>query len=175
MPFNHKPRKCDWNKTIVSLTPAKRLQIILPFAMGYFLSYLYRVINAVLAPNLVTDIGIDPSQLGLLTGAYFITFGTFQVPLGVLLDRYGPRRIESLLLLVAAAGAWIFAHATTLYGLVLGRGLIGLGVSACLMAAFKAYVIWFPRQQLPQINGIQMAAGGMGALFATAPVEARKL
>ena len=125
-----------------------------------------------LAPNLAGDIGVDPSELGLLTAAYFITFGLFQLPLGVLLDRFGPRRIEAALLIVAAAGAFVFANATNLAGLVLGRALIGFGVSACLMAAFKAFVIWFPKQQLPQINGFQMAAGGLGALVATSPVEA---
>ncbi len=148
-----------------------RLRIILPFALGYFLSYLFRVINAVIAPDLAVAIGLDPADLGLLTAAYFITFAASQLPLGVLLDRFGPRRIEAGLLVAAAIGAFVFANAHSLAGLVIGRGLIGLGVSACLMAAFKAFVIWFPRRQLPLINGFQMAAGGMGALAATAPVE----
>jgi predicted MFS family arabinose efflux permease len=148
-----------------------RLRIILPFAVGYFLSYLFRVINAVIAPDLAVAIGLDPADLGLLTAAYFITFAAFQLPLGVLLDRFGPRRIEASLLVAAAIGAFVFANSRSLAGLVIGRGLIGLGVSACLMAAFKAFVIWFPRRQLPLINGFQMAAGGMGALAATAPVE----
>jgi predicted MFS family arabinose efflux permease len=150
---------------------AKQLQVFLPFALGYFLSYLYRVINAVLAPDLAADLGVGPSGLGLLTATYFITFAAFQLPLGILLDRFGPRRIEAGLLILAAAGAFIFANAHTLTGLVIGRGLIGFGVSACLMAAFKAFVIWFPKQQLPRINGFQMAAGGLGALAATSPVE----
>ena len=154
-----------------SISFAKRLQVFLPFALGYFLSYLYRVINAVLAPDLAVDMGLDPSGLGLLTAVYFITFAAFQLPLGVLLDRFGPRKIEAALLIVAAAGAFVFANAGTLTGLVIGRGLIGFGVSACLMAAFKAFVIWFPKQQLPRINGFQMAAGGLGALAATSPVE----
>ena len=150
----------------------KLLRIFLPFAFGYYLSYLYRVVNAVMAPNLVADLGVDPSDLGLLTAAYFLTFAAFQLPLGVLLDRFGPRRIESALLLFAALGAFVFARAGSLAGLVVGRAFIGFGVSACLMAAFKAYVMWFPRGQLPLINGLQMAAGGLGALSATAPVEA---
>jgi predicted MFS family arabinose efflux permease len=130
------------------------------------------VVNAVIAPNLVADMGVDPSDLGLLTAAYFLTFAAFQLPLGVLLDRFGPRRIESFLLLFAALGAFFFARAESLAGLVAGRALIGFGVSACLMASFKAYVMWFPRGRLPLINGLQMAAGGLGALSATAPVEA---
>jgi sugar phosphate permease len=150
----------------------KKLRVFIPFALGYFLSYLYRVVNAVLAPDLASELGIGPSELGLLTAAYFITFAAFQLPLGVLLDRFGPRKIESFLLIFAAAGAFIFSRAESVTGLVIGRALIGFGVSACLMAAFKAFVLWFRREQLPLINGFQMAAGGFGALTATAPVEA---
>ncbi len=150
----------------------KNLRIFIPFALGYFLSYLYRVVNAVLAPDLASELVIGPSELGLLTAAYFITFAAFQLPLGVLLDRFGPRKIESFLLIFAAAGAFVFSKAESVTGLVIGRALIGFGVSACLMAAFKAFVLWFRREQLPLINGIQMAAGGCGALTATAPVEA---
>jgi predicted MFS family arabinose efflux permease len=160
------------SETGPKLSGPKLLRIFLPFAFGYYLSYLYRVVNAVIAPNLVADMGVDPSDLGLLTAAYFLTFAAFQLPLGVLLDRFGPRRIESFLLLFAALGAFLFARAASLAGLVAGRAFIGFGVSACLMASFKAYVMWFPRRRLPLINGLQMAAGGLGALSATAPVEA---
>lgn len=148
------------------------LRVFLPFAAGYFLSYLYRVVNAVIAPDLIADIGVGPSTLGMLTAVYFISFASFQLPLGVLLDRFGPRRVEGTLLLFAGLGAFIFARAETLTGLVTGRAFIGFGVSACLMASFKAYTLWFPREKWPLIYGFQMAAGGLGALAATSPVEA---
>lgn len=148
------------------------LRIFPPFAAGYFLSYLYRAINAVLSPHLAADLGLDASALGLLTSIYFLTFAAFQLPLGVLLDRFGPRRVEATLLLFAAAGASLFAMGTRLTDLVVGRGLIGLGVSACLMASFKAFAQWFPAARLPAVNGWVLAAGGLGALAATAPVEA---
>lgn len=147
------------------------LRIFLPFALGYFLSYLYRVVNAVIAPDLVRDVGLDANELGMLTSAYFITFAAFQLPLGILLDRFGPRRTEAALLLFAALGAAVFALAESAAGLIVGRLLIGFGVSACLMAAFKAFVTWYPAQRLPLINGCQMAAGGLGALAGTIPVE----
>ena len=154
-------------------TPAwLALPVFLPFALGYFLSYLYRVVNAVIAPDLVRDVGLGAGDLGLLTSAYFLTFAAFQLPLGVLLDRFGPRRTEAALLLFAAAGALVFGLAESAGGLIAGRALIGFGVSACLMAAFKAFVMWFPKERLPLVNGCQMAAGGLGALAATAPVEA---
>lgn len=151
--------------------PHTLLRVFLPFAAGYFLSYLYRVVNAVIAPDLIADVGVGPSALGLLTASYFIAFASFQLPLGVLLDRYGPRKVEGALLVVAAIGAAIFAMAQQLFGLVLGRALIGFGVSACLMASFKAYSLWFAKEKWPLINGLQMASGGLGALAATSPVE----
>ncbi len=148
------------------------MRVFCPFAFGYFLSYLYRTVNAVIAPNLTQDLGLDPGSLGLLTSTYFLTFALFQLPLGVLLDRFGPRRVEAALLVVAAVGALVFAQADSLSGLLVGRALIGLGVSACLMAAFKAFVLWFPPERLPLANGVQMISGGLGALAATTPVEA---
>lgn len=147
------------------------LRVFFPFAFGYCLSYLYRTVNAVIAPDLVRDVGVDPASLGLLTSTYFLTFAAFQLPLGVLLDRYGPRRVEAGLLLFAAVGAFVFARADSLGGLLLGRALIGVGVSACLMAAFKAFTLWFHLDRLPLANGVQMISGGVGALAATTPVE----
>lgn len=151
---------------------AVMLRVLLPFAAGYFLSYLYRTINAVLSPHLVAALALDASDLGLLTSVYFLTFAAFQLPLGILLDRFGPRRVEAILLLVAASGAGLFAVSSSATELVLCRALIGLGVSACLMASFKAFVLWFPATRLPAVNGWILAAGGLGALTATAPVEA---
>lgn len=155
----------------MSIQPRLLLRVFVPFALGYFLSYLYRTVNAVIAPDLARDIGVNPADLGLLTSAYFLTFAAFQLPLGVLLDRYGPRRVEGILLLFAATGAFVFSQAETLFGLILGRALIGLGVSACLMAAFKAFTLWFPPERLPLANGVQMISGGIGALVATTPVQ----
>ena len=146
-------------------------RVYFPFALGYAISYFYRNTNAIIESDLVNELGLGPADLGLLTGAYFFSFAIFQLPLGILLDRYGPRRTEAVLLLFAALGAWIFSKADSLSGLILGRLLSGLGGSACLMAAFKAYVIWFSRGRLPMINGLQMAAGGLGALVATTPLQ----
>jgi predicted MFS family arabinose efflux permease len=149
----------------------RHLNVFLPFALAYFLSYFYRVVNAVIAPNLATELQIGPAELGFLTSTYFIAFASIQLPLGILLDRFGPRRIGAGLLLFAAAGALIFGLAADLSGLSLGRALIGLGVSSGYMAAIKAYTLWFPSRQWPRINGFHLAIGGLGALSATLPVE----
>lgn len=146
------------------------VRLFLPFAGGYFLSYLLRNVNAVIAPELTRELGVSAADLGLLTSAYLLAFGSFQLPLGVLLDRYGPRRVETTLLLLAAAGSAWFALGTSLGELALARALIGLGVCACLMASFKAFSVWYTADRLPSLNAAVMVAGGLGALAATTPL-----
>lgn len=143
--------------------------LILPFALGYLVSYLFRIVNAVAAPAILQDISLSAAELGLISSTYFIAFAAFQIPLGALLDRYQPHIITSRLLLIAAVGAVVFASSDQLLGLLIGRALIGLGVSACLMAAFKAFVLKLRTDQLPMANGLQLASGGLGALLATTP------
>ena len=146
-------------------------RVFVPFALGYVLSYLLRVVNAVIAPALINDLGLSASDLGLLTSANLFAFAAIQLPLGVLLDRYGPRKTEAALLIVAAIGTAVFALASSLALLAMGRALMGIGTSSCLMAAFTAYALWLPKEKLPAVNGYQMVAGGIGALMGTTPVE----
>lgn len=147
------------------------LRVFFVFACGYFLSYLYRSVNAVLAPDLVDAFGLGADRLGLLTSVYLLAFAGFQPVLGMLLDRFGPRRVEAALLVVAAIGAGTFAAAPGFDALVAGRALIGVGMCACLMAGLKANVLWFDGPRLSLINGLFLAAGGLGAVTAGVPVE----
>lgn len=147
------------------------LQLFLPFAAGFFLSYVYRTANAVIAPLIGQELGFGDAALGLLTSTYFLAFSLAQLPVGILLDRYGPRRVESALLVVAAIGALIYGLAHDLATLALGRAIIGLGVSACLMGPLKAFAIAYPKPQMASMTGWIMAAGGLGAIVAAAPLE----
>src|SRR5688572_1078174 len=155
-----------------SLPVNAMLVVFCPFAAGYFLSYFYRFVNAVIAKDLIADFGLAPSDLGLLTSAYFLSFAAAQLPLGVALDRYGPRRCTAALFLVAGAGALVFGLARDLTMLSAGRALIGLGVSAGLMGSIKAFTLWFPRERLISLTGWLIGIGSVGTLTATAPVEA---
>jgi len=146
-------------------------RIFLPFAGGYYLSYLFRTINAAIADRLASEMSLNATDLGLLTSVYFLSFASVQLPVGAALDRYGPRRVQSTLLLLAAAGAALFAEATTLPGLLLGRALIGLGVAGALIAGLKAIVLWLPKERLALANGSFIALGTAGAVTATEPVE----
>ena len=148
------------------------LVVFCPFAAGYYLSYFYRYVNAVIAKDLVRDFGLAPSDLGLLTSAYFLSFALAQLPLGVALDRFGPRRCTAALFCIAGAGALAFGLARDLTMLTWGRALIGLGVSAGLMGSIKAFTLWFPRERLTTLSGWMIGIGSVGTLSATAPLEA---
>ena len=148
------------------------LVVFCPFAAGYFLSFFYRNVTAIISKDLAAEFALTPDELGLLTSMYLLAFAAIQLPLGVMLDRYGPRRVVAGLLVCAAAGAVTFALARDLAMLSIGRALIGLGVSAGLMGAIKAFTLWFPLSRLATLNGLYLAVGGVGALSATAPAEA---
>ncbi|MBL8700580.1 MAG: MFS transporter [Alphaproteobacteria bacterium] len=135
------------------------------------MSYLLRGTNAVIAPQLAAEFAIAPADVGVLTSAYFAAFAAAQIPLGVLLDRYGPRRVNGTLFLIAGLGAFVYAHAASVPMLALGRALIGLGVCGGLMSGFKANVLYWPPQRLVLVNGILLAAGGIGAAIATLPLQ----
>ncbi len=145
--------------------------VFLPFAAGYFCSFLFRNVNSVVFPELTQQFGLSPSTLGLLTSAYFVTFAAAQLPLGILMDRYGPRRVNASMLLVAAVGALVFSQAAGMPGLLLGRALLGMGVAVCLMSSMTAFVIWFPRERTTTLFGWMLLIGSCGALAATKPVE----
>jgi len=147
------------------------LRIFLPFAAGFYVSYLLRNVNAIIAPELTRELGVSAADLGLLTSTYLFAFGIFQLPLGILLDRYGPRRVEGGLLVIAAVGSAFFTIGGSMPELAFARALIGLGVSACLMASFKAFSVWFPAERQHSLNAAVMVAGSLGALSVTTPVS----
>ena len=147
------------------------LTAFLPFALGYFLSFLFRSLNAVVAPVLRGELGLDDAAIGVITSIYLATFALAQLPAGVALDRFGPRRVAPLMLMLAALGAMVFALGHDALTLSIGRGLIGLGVSVALMSGFKANVLYWPIARLPLVNAVMMTFGGLGAAMATRPVQ----
>ncbi len=147
------------------------LRVFLCFAFAYFMSYAFRTINVVIAPDLVKDLGLNNADLGLLSSAYFIGFGATQIPLGLALDRFGPRITEAWVMILAVIGALIFAIAEDFTTLVMARVLIGMGVSACLMAAFSGFRAWYATSQQGQLASAMLVCGTSGALASTWPVH----
>ena len=146
-------------------------RLFFPFALAYFASVLLRNVNAVAAPELVRDFGLNAADLGLLTSLYFIAFTVAQLPLGSLLDRFDSARVNASALVVAAIGTTLFAFATDTAMLGLGRALIGLGGAVCLMSSRRAFAIWLPVPQQPMVNGLMFAVGTLGAIAATVPAQ----
>ena len=142
-----------------------------PFACGYLLSYLLRAVNAVVAPDLVADLSLTPAELGLLTSAYLLAFALFQLPLGILFDRYGPRRVQTALLALAAAGCALFALAPGFITLFAARAIIGLGFAGGLMSGFKATSLWVASERRALANSCIMAVGALGIIVATEPTQ----
>jgi predicted MFS family arabinose efflux permease len=143
----------------------------LAFVLGYFLTQLYRVVNAVAGPAVSGELGLDLATFGFVTSFYFLAYASIQLPLGVLLDRYGPNRVEGVLLLIATVGTVVFAMSDGVVMLTIGRALMGIGVSSGLMAAFKTFSAMVPPEKLPLTNGLHMAAGSLGVLAGGLPVE----
>ena len=146
-------------------------RIFLGFAFAYFLSALLRAVTATLAPAFSTELGLQAADLGLLAGAYFFGFAAMQLPLGHALDRFGPRRVLLALMALAVLGCAAFAAAGSLAGLLAARVLVGMGVSACLMAPLTSYRRLFtPTAQL-RANSWMLMSGSLGMVASTLPVQ----
>lgn len=152
--------------------PLSAIAIAVVTTLGalYIVSMFLRNSVGVIAPNLAAEIGLSPIQIGLLSSIYFFAFAAMQLPLGVALDRFGPKLCMLVSLSVTILGCAVFALARDAAGLVLGRALLGIGTASFLMAPVALYARWFPPERFSTFAGIQLGIGSLGALFATAPL-----
>jgi predicted MFS family arabinose efflux permease len=145
--------------------------VFLSFALAYFFSALVRAVTATISPVLSVELSLQPSDLGLLAGGYFLGFALTQLPLGTWLDRHGPRRVILGFLLLAVLGCAAFAMATSFYGLLAARVLTGRGGSACLMAPLTGYRRWLAPAAQMRANSWMLMTGSLGMVAATLPVQ----
>jgi len=145
--------------------------VFLAFAGAYFLSALLRGVTGTLAPTLAQEFALQARDLGLLSGGYFLGFSLTQLPLGRWLDRHGPRTVQMGFLGVAVLGCLVFATAGSFGGLLLGRMLVGAGVSACLMAPLTGYRRWFTSAAQLRANSWMLMTGSLGMVASTLPVQ----
>jgi MFS family permease len=148
----------------------KRYTIFILFTAAYFLSEFFRSTNAVIAPDLSAEMGLNAAQLGLMTSLFFATFAAMQLPVGVWLDRVGARRVTPLLMLVAVAGSILFATASGFGLLAAGRALIGVGMAGVLMGGLKILSRWFPPERFATLSGLLVGIGSLGSLVAATPL-----
>ena len=140
-------------------------------AAHYFYAFFQRVTPSVIDQELMRDFAATGSELGSLGGAYFFTYAGLQFPLGILLDRYGPRRIMAISALIAGIGSIGFGLAESLTPAIVGRLLVGAGVGVGLIGTMKLIMVWLPPSRFATITGITMFIGVVGALLGQTPVR----
>lgn len=145
--------------------------VFLSFAFAYFPSALVRGVVATLAPAFSAELQLSASELGLLAGAYFLGFAAMQLPLGSALDRFGPKRVLLVFLAVAVVGCSAFALADSFIALTIARALIGVGVSACLMAPMTSFRRSFDPTAQMRANSWMLMTGSLGLIASTLPVQ----
>jgi MFS family permease len=153
------------------LTRRVAVAVFLSFAFAYFFSALVRGVTATLAPVFSAELGLSSGELGLLAGAYFFGFAVSQLPMGSALDRYGPRRVLLACLTLAVLGCAAFAMARDFVELTLARGLIGVGVSAGLMAPMTSFRNNFKPEAQIRATSWMLMTGSLGMVASTLPVH----
>ncbi|WP_243374620.1 MFS transporter [Microvirga solisilvae] len=138
----------------------------------YAVSQFLRNSVGVIANDLARELSLSATQTGFLSSAFFFTFAAVQIPIGILIDRYGPKRVTLATAVIAVAGTVLFALAPSASMLIAARALMGLGCSTFFMAPLVIYARRFPPQRFAALTSIQMGGANLGTLAATAPLAA---
>ncbi|MES0349998.1 MAG: MFS transporter, partial [Desulfobacteria bacterium] len=139
-------------------------------AFGYILVYFHRLCPAVVAVDMMRDLHAGGALLGLLGSAYFYPYALMQLPAGLLSDSWGPRRTITLFFTIAFAGSLLLGFAPSLFWAIVGRTLVGLGVSMLFVPTMKVLAEWFRIREFATMTAILMAMGGLGSLTAATPL-----
>ena len=148
------------------------VQVTFPLAAANVMNQAARMVMAIVGPVLAVELGLSAIELGVLAASLFAAYAAAQLPLGVALDAFGARRVQTVLMLLAAIGFAIFALSPGFAGLVAARIVLGIGISAGLMAVIKAHADWFERSRVAHVTGIATAIGALGSALTTSPVQA---
>lgn len=155
---------------MTKIDPFRGLLIVSIFSALYVLSVFYRVSNAIIAPNLYRDLGLNAETLGILGGSFFYSFALVQIPLGPMLDRIGPRIVVTCFSFVGALGAFLFAFGESFTVALFGRVLNGIGMACILMGALKVFTLEFPGNKFTTLTGIVISLGTIGNILAASPL-----
>ena len=154
-----------------SVPPGKRAWVILGVCLwGFLFSSFYRVSVTVISPQLAGELGLDASQLSVISAAFFYVFAMSQLPLGVVLDRWGSRRVMTFLSGLAVAGSLLFSLSYSASWLVVARAFIGLGMGCNMIGTMVLIGSWFPPRQFATLTGIIVGVGTAGQLLAASPL-----
>ena len=148
------------------------VKVTFPLASAHFVNQAARTVMAIVGPVLAVELGLSAVELGTLAACLFGAYAATQLPLGVALDAFGARRVQTTLMLVTALGFAVFALSPGFAGLAVARLLLGVGISAGLMAVLKGHADWFERRRVAKVTGIATAIAALGSTVTTSPVQA---
>jgi MFS family permease len=136
----------------------------------YVVSQFLRNSVGVIAPDLAAEVDLSAAEIGLLSSSFFFAFAAVQLPLGVAIDRFGPKACLLACAAVTVVGTVLFALATSPLGLIAARTLLGIGTCSSFMAPLAIYARRFPPHRFATLTGLQLGLGSIGTLLATAPL-----
>ena len=149
---------------------ARALFIFGVICLAYLFVAFHRVSPAVMATDIMSDTGVTPLEMGALASVFFVTFGVMQLFSGLLADSLGPRKTLPSLLLLAGIGVVIFSQSHSMTALIVGRALMGFGISVTFVCGLKILVLWFPTAYFARLNGIFLGVGGLGLILGSGPL-----
>jgi MFS family permease len=150
--------------------PAAPIMLVATLVTIYAVSQFLRNSIGVIAPNLAQELELSPGEIGLLSSIFFFVFAAVQIPLGVLLDRFGARACLGVGAAITVVGCVVFAWATSPLSAMLGRALLGVGTAGSLVASLAVYAGTFPPARFAMLTGLHIGLGTLGTLIATAPL-----
>lgn len=131
----------------------------------YFYENILQVSTGVMTHELMRDFSINATTMGIIAAFFFFSYAPTQLPVGILVDRFGPRRLVTLAILLVVVGSYVFSHASGVGELQIGRMLIGFGSAFSVVSAFKLAATWFPLERFALLTGLTVTAGLSGSIF----------
>jgi len=139
-------------------------------ALGYLFVFFHRLCPAVLAVDIMNELGTSGPVIGLLAASYFYPYALMQLPAGLLSDSWGPRKTVTVFFVLASIGSLIMAVSSTIFWIIVGRTLVGIGVAMLFVPTMKILAEWFHHTEFAYMTGILFAVGGIGSLIAASPL-----
>ncbi|HOG73584.1 MAG TPA: MFS transporter [Methanofastidiosum sp.] len=144
--------------------------IFIIMGICYLLVFFHRVAPAVVAIDMMDDLKAGATLIGFLASGYFYPYAIMQLPTGILSDSWGPRKTISLFFLIAAVGSIFLGLSMNISLAIIGRILVGLGVSTLYVCALKILSQWYKGEEFATMTGFLIAMGGVGLLVSTVPL-----
>lgn len=159
----------------VNAADARRLRVAAMLATMILLAVLSQFLRSstgVIAPDIMDDLGLAAQDMGYLSSAFFVIFALLQIPVGVLLDRYGVRRVLAAMMTVTVAGSMVFALGHSVTVLVAARLMMGFGCAGLMVGSLVVLSRWCRPEQFTRMMALLFAAANAGSLVATLPLAA---